>query len=167
MTIENFFSQEEISFWNSFCEYTCNNKSNVSLVTGDKANRVERKYYTLLNKYKFMEEVKHIAEKNFEEKLFYQPVTYGYIMHYDKPGVGLKWHSEPNISAVSVSINISKDEEYEGAELQFKNKKVRLAYNTAVFYRGDVLHRVTPLISGEKKSIVMWLPNKEKLCADS
>ena len=77
----------------------------------------------------------------------------------------MRWHAEPNISTVSVSINIS--EEYEGAELQFRQEDLQLPYKSAVFYDSNLQHRVSPLTSGEKMSIVMWLPNKEQLCVDS
>tara|TARA_B100001093_G_scaffold47758_1_gene40593 strand:- start:18125 stop:18631 length:507 start_codon:yes stop_codon:yes gene_type:complete len=166
MVINNFFTDEQCAFWRSYCSFASNNDSlEVALKVQEVPQKVDRNYYTLLSKYNFMDEVKYLAEKNFKKKLYFQKRNYGHIMHYHTPGQGLRWHAEPNISTVSVSINIS--EEYEGAELQFRQEDLQLPYKSAVFYDSNLAHRVSPLTSGEKMSIVMWLPNKEQLCVDS
>ena len=43
-----------------------------------------------------------------------------------------------------------------------KNSKLSVPYKALVMYDGYELHRVTNLESGQKKSIVMWLQNKEQ-----
>ena len=169
MTISNFFTEDQANFFRSYCDHASNNDSlEVNLVSGEKNEKVDRNYYTLRSHYKFMNEVKQISEKEFGNKLYYQQKVYGHIMHYHTPGQGLRWHAEPNIATISVSVNISKDHEYEGAEFQIRGEQIHLPYKSAIFYASDRVHRVTPLKSGEKKSLVMWLQNKEqRKCADS
>jgi predicted 2-oxoglutarate/Fe(II)-dependent dioxygenase YbiX len=169
MIISNFFTEDQANFFRTYCDYASNNDSlEVSLVTGKKNEKVDRNYYTLRSHYKFMDEVKQLSEKEFAETLYFQKYTFGHIMHYHTPGQGLEWHAEPNIATVSVSVNLSKDHEYTGAEFQIKDEQIHLPYKAAVFYASNRMHRVTPLGSGQKKSLVMWLQNKEqRKCADS
>ena len=169
MTISNFFTEDQAKFFRAYCGYASNNDSSeVSLVTGKKTKKVDRNYYTLRSHYKFMDEIKQLSENEFGNELYYQKRVFGHIMHYHTPGQGLEWHAEPNIATVSVSINLSKDHEYEGAEFQIKDEQIHLPYKAAVFYASNRMHRVTPLKSGQKKSLVMWLQNKEqRKCADS
>ena len=164
MVISNFFTEDQANFFRSYCDHASNNDSlEVNLVTGKKNEKVDRNYYTLRSHYKFMDEVKEISQKEFGgKKLYYQGKTYGHIMHYHTPGQGLQWHAEPNIATVSVSVNLSKDHEYEGAEFQIKDEQIHLPYKGAIFYASSRLHRVTPLKRGEKKSLVMWLQSEEQ-----
>ena len=163
MVISNFFTEQQVTFFRSYCDFASNNDSlEVNLVTGKKNEKVDRNYYTLRSHYKFMDEVKKLSEKEFKTKLYFQNKTYGHIMHYHTPGQGLKWHAEPNIATVSVSINLSQEDEYEGAEFEIKGEQISLPYKSAIFYPSSRMHRVTPLIKGQKKSLVMWLQNEEQ-----
>lgn len=164
MIISNFFGESQANFFRAYCDYASNNDSlEVNLVKDKKSHMVDRNYYTLRSHYKFMDEVKQISEKEYKKKLyFFKNSAFGHIMHYHTPGQGLEWHAEPNIATVSVSINLSKDHEYEGAEFQIKDEQIHLPYKAAVFYNSAAMHRVTPLKSGQKKSLVMWLQNEEQ-----
>jgi len=137
MVISNFFTEEQVTFFRSYCDFASNNDSlEVNLVTGKKNEKVDRNYYTLRSHYKFMDEVKKLSEKEFK--------------------------TEPNIATVSVSINLSQEDEYEGAEFEIKGEQISLPYKSAIFYPSSRMHRVTPLIKGQKKSLVMWLQNEEQ-----
>lgn len=168
MTISNFFTEDQANFFRAYCDYASNNDTlEVNLVTGKKNKKVDRNYYTLRSHYKFMDEIKQLSEKEFGKELYYQQKSFGHIMHYHTRGQGLEWHAEPNIATVSVSINLSKDHEYEGAEFEIKDEQIHVPYKAAVFYASSRLHRVTPLRSGQKKSLVMWLQNEEqRKCVD-
>ena len=158
IVINNFFTEEQCSFWRKYCNYACNNDTlEVNLVTGEKNEKVNRNYYTLRSEYEFMREIKNLVEKNWKIKVNYQKNTYGHIMHYKTPGQGLKWHAEPRIATVSTSINISPSWDYKGAELQFKDENIEVPYKALVMYDSSIMHRVTDLKEGQKKSIVMWL----------
>ena len=87
-------------------------------------------------------------------------------MHYFGKSKGLEEHAEPNISTVSCSINLSMDHEYTGAKFEIKDANVKLPYRAAVFYDSSLLHSVSPLVSGEKLSMVVWLPGKDQKVRD-
>lgn len=161
--INNFFTDSMCNFFSSYCNYASNNDSlEVNLVTGKKNEKVDRNYYTLRSHYKFMDEVREIAIKNWKQQVYFQNKVYGHIMHYHSPGQGLKWHAEPNIATVSVSINLSHEDDYEGADFQIKGSNFELPRGAAIFYDSNLMHRVTPLLKGQKKSLVMWLQNDKQ-----
>jgi len=159
IVINNFFTEEQCSFWRKYCNYACNNDTLEVMLKkkGKTIEKVNRNYYTLRSEYTFMREIKDLVEKNWKIKVNYQKNIYGHIMHYKNKGQGLEWHAEPNISTVSTSINISPPWDYKGADLQFKNEKVEIPYKALVMYDSSIMHRVTDLKEGQKKSIVMWL----------
>jgi len=158
LIISSFLSKKECQFWKDYCVYANNNDTlEVGLKTAGEHKKVNRNYYTIRTPFKFMDEVKKIAEKNWKQKLNFQQNSYGHIMHYRKIGQGLEWHAEPKISTVSVSINLSNKDEYKGAEFEIKGHKLDLKQGDAIFYDSSLLHRVTPLLHGHKKSLVMWL----------
>ena len=69
------------------------------------------------------------------------------------------------MGGVSASVNITPDHEYEGGEFQVENNpKFTCKYREMVMYGCDVRHRVTPLLGGEKMSLVLWLPKVEQDC---
>ena len=90
---------------------------------------------------------------------------------YDKPGDNYGWHVDqhsPNkfgIRKISMSLFLSDPEEYDGGELElelyppsyrdrslsFKEKK-----GVALFFQSDVWHRVCPVTTGSRKSLVAW-----------
>jgi PKHD-type hydroxylase len=83
---------------------------------------------------------------------------YGNGGHYD-------WHADlgPGISnrKLSCVLQLSTPEEYEGGELQMNPGgsiiSVPRALGTLCFFPSFLLHRVTPLNSGTRKSLVTWL----------
>lgn len=163
VVINNFFTESMCNFFSSYCNYASNNDTlEVNLVTGKKNEKVDRNYYTLRSHYKFMDEVRKVAIDNWKQQLYFQHQVFGHIMHYHSPGQGLKWHAEPNIATVSVSINLSDEEDYNGAEFEIKGSNIELPKGAAIFYDSKLMHRVTPLVSGEKKSLVMWLQNDKQ-----
>ena len=85
-------------------------------------------------------------------------VYYGDGGHYD-------WHADlgPNISnrKLSCVLQLSDPEEYEGGELQINIGSSILTVpkklGTLCFFPSFLLHRVTPLTSGVRTSLVTWL----------
>lgn len=83
---------------------------------------------------------------------------YGNGGHYD-------WHADlgPGISnrKLSCVLQLSTPEEYEGGTLQMNPGgnilEVPKALGTLCFFPSFLLHRVTPLSSGVRKSLVTWL----------
>ena len=83
---------------------------------------------------------------------------YGDGGHYD-------WHADlgPAISnrKLSVVLQLSDPSEYEGGDLQMNPGgnilTVEKGVGTLCFFPSFLLHRVTPLTSGVRKSLVTWL----------
>lgn len=75
------------------------------------------------------------------------------------------WHIDVGKDAMSsrklsVSVQLSKDDDYVGGDLEFhsidKTKAPRSIGSTIIF-PSYLLHRVTPVISGTRKSLVVWV----------
>jgi PKHD-type hydroxylase len=83
---------------------------------------------------------------------------YGGGGHYD-------WHTDVGSMManrkVSVVLQLTKPEEYEGGNLQLNggNGVVEAPkdFNTMIIFPSFMLHRVTPVITGTRKSLVTWL----------
>ena len=175
ITIQNFISHEEVAFWRHYVKFaTINPSSEVTLkkvavytdgTEEEILEKVDRRYYSINSHFPLFSEVKRVAEENWKQKLKYSS-SYGQIMHYFGKSKGLEEHAEPNISTVSCSINLSMDHEYTGAKFEIKDADVKLPYRAAVFYDSSLLHSVSPLVSGEKLSMVVWLPGKDQKVRD-
>lgn len=77
--------------------------------------------------------------------------------HYD-------WHVDfgPTISnrKLSVVVQLSDADDYEGGELQLQNPNVvsiKKQKGMVVVFSSFVLHRVTPVLKGKRQSLVAWL----------
>jgi PKHD-type hydroxylase len=78
--------------------------------------------------------------------------------HYD-------WHMDlgQNYSTrkISVSIQLSDENDYEGGDLEFKihnsDIKAPREKGTIVFFPSYIIHRVTKVTKGQRKSLVLWL----------
>lgn len=76
------------------------------------------------------------------------------------------WHLDFGIGAssnrkLSLSIQLSDSEEYEGGDLEFRinNKVVKAprAAGTAIIFPSFIMHRVTEITKGHRRSIVGWV----------
>ena len=83
--------------------------------------------------------------------------------HYD-------WHSDycreagyepPHFRKLSISVQLSDPSDYEGGELQARvRSKIDVApkpRGTVIAFPSYVLHRVTPVTAGVRKSLVVWV----------
>jgi PKHD-type hydroxylase len=94
---------------------------------------------------------------DYQDQLQYTKY-YGDGGHYD-------WHADlgPGISnrKLSCVLQLSTPEEYEGGTLQMNPGgniiEVPKGLGTLCFFPSFLLHRVTPLSSGVRKSLVTWL----------
>lgn len=76
--------------------------------------------------------------------------------HYDAP---LRAKDNDN-RKLSFSILLNSPDEYEGGELEIPGPgygKTRIEKNCALFFPSSMLHRVTPVTSGVRKSLVGWV----------
>ena len=81
--------------------------------------------------------------------------------HYD-------WHLDVGKKTcyrkISISVQLSNPDEYEGGELQFQvGRNVIVApkeVGTAILFPSYFLHRVTPVTNGRRCSLVLWVSGK-------
>lgn len=102
------------------------------------------------------------------ERYGYDLLGFHYYLQLAKysPGDFFDWHldfgaGEISHRKLSISIQLSDPEEYEGGDLQFMINKSY--YNaprtkgTVVVFPSFIMHRVTPITKGVRQSIVAWL----------
>ena len=99
---------------------------------------------------------------NFDIWGFQDPFQY---TRYYGNGGHYEWHADlgPGISnrKLSCVLQLSTPEEYEGGDLQMNLGEgpitVPKALGTICFFPSFILHRVTPVNTGVRKSLVLWL----------
>ena len=65
---------------------------------------------------------------------------------------------EPPVRKISMTCLLSPESEFEGGDLELmsKGKVAKIKQGHAVFFASFIRHRVTPVIRGNRKSLVMW-----------
>lgn len=85
---------------------------------------------------------------------------------YDEGGGHYDWHldigpDELSLRKISLTIQMSNDSEYEGGELEFlrggEPRKAPRGKGVVVVFPSYLLHRVTPVTKGTRKSMVLWV----------
>ena len=88
---------------------------------------------------------------------------------YNHEGAHYGWHFDTtnsmyrkdHIRKLSISLCLSRKEDYEGGELEIKvlpeeTKKYKMDIGDVVVFPSDMWHRVTPIKSGTRVSLVGW-----------
>ena len=78
-----------------------------------------------------------------------------YDWHMDSDVVGT---NEPPVRKISMTCLLSHESEFEGGglELMQEGKIARPKQGQAIFFASFIRHRVVPITSGVRKSLVMW-----------
>ena len=65
---------------------------------------------------------------------------------------------EPTVRKISMTCLLSPENEFEGGDLELmkEGKVAKLKQGHAIFFASFIRHRVTPVIRGNRKSLVMW-----------
>ena len=65
---------------------------------------------------------------------------------------------EPVVRKISMTCLLSPESEFEGGDLELmkEGKPAKLKQGHAIFFASFIRHRVTPVIRGNRKSLVMW-----------
>ena len=65
---------------------------------------------------------------------------------------------EPSVRKISMTLLLSPDNEFEGGDLEImkEGQAAKLKQGHAIFFASFIRHRVTPVIRGTRKSLVMW-----------
>jgi PKHD-type hydroxylase len=88
-----------------------------------------------------------------------------YTVYHDIEGGHYDWHmdfstQQPIPRKLSISVQLSDPGDYEGCDLQFYGhhqlETAPRTRGTAIIFPAYILHRVTPIISGTRKSLVAW-----------
>ena len=103
---------------------------------------------------------------NFNITGFYEDIQYS-IYDNKEEGSHYTWHMDigseypMNYRKISVSIQMSLEEEYEGAELQLNQGAGEITatkeIGSALVFPSYMLHRVTPIIKGKRESLQLWV----------
>lgn len=95
-----------------------------------------------------------------------EPIQYAMY----EPGGTYNWHIDQHPRPVrgnvrKISMSLFLNEEYEGGEFDLelyspaektRYKTFKLSTGSAIFFQGDQWHRVRPVTSGVRKSLVAW-----------
>ena len=78
-----------------------------------------------------------------------------YTWHMDNDIVG---KHQPPVRKISMTLLLSNPSTFEGGELEFMDDKkaVKLKQVQAIFFASWLRHRIKPVTSGERTSLVMW-----------
>ena len=65
---------------------------------------------------------------------------------------------EPPVRKISMTCLLSPESEFEGGDLELmkEGKVAKIKQGQAIFFSSFIRHRVTPVIRGNRKSLVMW-----------
>jgi PKHD-type hydroxylase len=102
---------------------------------------------------------------NFDLNGMYEDIQYS--IYYDNGG-HYNWHSDIGQQTphrkISLSLQLSTPEEYKGGKLEFNlGSYVSEANNeigSLTLFPSYLLHRVTPVTSGVRRSLVLWVSGK-------
>jgi PKHD-type hydroxylase len=90
-----------------------------------------------------------------------QPIRSGQLTRY---GVGQEYRNHVDIGAgpmsrrkISVSIELTDPESYEGGGLEVGGDRVELRRGDMALFSSMMLHRALPVTSGERWSLVCWI----------
>lgn len=172
----NFYSTEDIQKIISFCntlprqEGQLMNRVEVGGVRNDNSFRASSiswipqtesnvKLYKSIGDF-----VKSVNDQlyKFDISGFTEPIQFS---EYPKGAGYYDWHMDtgPNTGnrKLSVVIQLSSPDEYEGGDFEVMNSKnVQVApkdKGTAIIFPSYILHRVTPVTKGVRKSLAVWI----------
>ena len=99
----------------------------------------------------------------FDLSTMYEQIQY--TEYYGNNEGGYEWHMDCGIEIqnqrkISVTVQLSDSDEYEGGDLEFnigRKLTAQRGIGTAVIFPSFYLHRVTPVTSGIRKSFVLWV----------
>ena len=103
-------------------------------------------------------------EQFYEYELSGFSDDFQYTVYHDTEGGHYDWHmdltTQPFPRKLSMTVQLSDPDDYEGCDLQFYgSRQLETAPRTrgsAIIFPSYVMHRVTPVIRGTRKSLVAW-----------
>jgi PKHD-type hydroxylase len=114
--------------------------------------------------------VQQINQLAFRFELFGLLENMQYTVYEGSEGGHYNWHVDqggeaiPQKRKISISLQLSDDHAYEGCELELIGNGILTASRkrgTLIAFPAYVLHRVTPITHGTRKSLVAWVNGPE------
>lgn len=170
---EDYFSNEELTAIIKYCE---NKKLEKGKIQSDKENNIR---VSKINMSEPDEENRWIFNKlnkfvQFINNKFYGFELIGYNMlqfstYNSKENGHYDWHTDsyfvnPNPHGTGLhrklSMTLLLNDDFEGGDFEINLSsptKINIKKGTAIFFPSFVLHRVTPVTQGIRKSLVIWV----------
>lgn len=133
-------------------------RSQVSWLTTENASWVYDRLSWIarqLNGLYFQFDVGGFSE-HFQYTVYNEVYAGTYDWHIDK-----HWNMASPPRKLSISVQLSSPDEYEGGELQLLYKKepetMKKDLGSAIMFPSYMLHRVTPVTKGVRRSLVVWI----------
>lgn len=109
--------------------------------------------------------VRALNEHSYQFDLRGFSENFQYTIYHGSEGGHYDWHVDQGPLHVrrklSLSLQVSHSSQYEGCDLQFHaGNKIETGpreRGTVIAFPSYVLHRVTPVVSGTRKSLVVWV----------
>lgn len=115
--------------------------------------------------YDRMTRVVGILNQRFGFKLSPFWETFQFMVYRDVEGGHFNWHIDqgPTVKRqLSLTLQLTDGTRYQGCDLEFKHgdlvETAPRERGTLIAFPSHVLHRVTPITAGTRKSIVAWVP---------
>jgi len=178
---ENFLSDQDISEILNASEWDNLSPGKVGSKNGDNIKPNVRE--TEISWYKKNSLNEHIWEKlmmaavqvnrhffRYDLSGFYEPAQLGYYSEHKKSHYD--WHIDADVMEavvprkLSMVLQLNDRSEFEGGDLQVKTVNdsphtLEIKKGRAWFFPSFVLHRVTPVTKGNRKSLVLWITGPE------
>ena len=158
MIVRSAISRTDLK-WNEGILHNSNNKSRKSEVAWVKDSR-------LLSMLFSMAQQMNVAAGWNLKLSGIEPVQFGVYSESDRYDWHVDQHNKSNTGMVrKISMSLFLNEDYEGGDFDLeiykpevdpRYKSFKLPKGSAIFFQGDKWHRVRPVTSGVRKSIVAW-----------
>ena len=156
-------------------------KINATIGTTDKITKLDERYRKSIISwisfakavpiYQVIRQWMEVTNNNYFGFDTVQLSEQGQYAEYNKGGF-YNWHmdsnvemaSMPTVRKISMTLLLNDLKDYEGGDLEIfcgetldsEKNKFKLKQGYAVFFASFLLHRVMPIIKGNRKSLVMW-----------
>ena len=128
-------------------------KSKICWLSEDWIKNLLWEYILKINSNAFKIEVENNAEVQFTEYRFDENGHYDW--HHD-----VNWNGQVDIDRkISLTVQLSNENEYDGGNFEFEELETNANFKqkgTIIIFPSYLRHRVTPITSGVRKSLVAW-----------
>ena len=128
-------------------------KSKICWLSEDWIKNLLWEYILKINSNAFKIKVENNAEVQFTEYRFDENGHYDW--HHD-----VNWNGQVDIDRkISLTVQLSNENEYDGGDFEFEELETNANFKlkgTIIIFPSYLRHRVTPITSGVRKSLVAW-----------